>query len=152
MHKIELTSKEKTALEQRHRKTRDAIESDRIKTVLLRSENWTIIAIARALRVDEATITRHLKDDLEESKLTINKGGSDSFLSKERIEQLIVHLTHNLYHHTHDISAYIEEKWSIKNSISGLNKWLHRQGFTYKKTKGRPFKVDLGQQQAFIKK
>ena len=152
MHKIELTAQEKTALEQRHRNTRNVIESDRIKAVLLRSENWTMTAIAQALRVHEGTITRHLKDYLEESKLSISKGGSDSFLSEKQSEQLINHLTQHLYHHAHDIAAYIEEKWSIQYSISGLNKWLHRQGFSYRKTKGRPYKVDWIKQQAFVKK
>jgi predicted ArsR family transcriptional regulator len=65
MNKISLTPKEKDDLECRHRVTRDACESDRIKAVLLRAEGWSLAAIAQALRVHEATIARHLKDYLE---------------------------------------------------------------------------------------
>jgi len=152
MNEIILTAKKKTALELRHRQTKDVVESDRIKAVLLRSENWTIAAIAQALRVHESTISRHIKDYLDEEKLSFTKGGSSSLLSEQQTEQLIAHLTENLYHHTHDIAKYIEETCGIKYSVSGLNKLLHRHGFTYKKTKGRPYKANPDQQAAFIKK
>jgi transposase len=152
MNKISLTPKEKDDLECRHRVTRDACESDRIKAVLLRAEGWSLAAIAQALRVHEATIARHLKDYLEESKLTFSKGGSSSFLSDEQTAQLVSHLSNTLYHHTQDIALYIQERWGIQYSISGLNKLLHRQGFSYKKPKGRPYKADSIKQAAFMKK
>jgi transposase len=120
--------------------------------VLLRSEDWSISAIAQALRVHESTVTRHIKDYLDEAKLSFSKGGSDSFLSNKQTEELIVHLTEKLYHHTYDIVTYIQERWAIEYSISGLNKLLHRIGFTYKKPKGRPYKADPAKQTAFMKK
>ena len=52
MNNLTLTAAQKKALEHRYRETRDAIESDRIKAVLLRSENWTIAAIP-LLRLSE---------------------------------------------------------------------------------------------------
>lgn len=152
MNKIILTANQKKELELRHRETRDANESDRIKAVLLRSEDWSIGAIAQALRVHESTVTRHIKEYLEEGKLNFSKGGSNSLLSEEQTKQLIAHLTENLYHHTHDIVEYIEERWGVKYSVSGLNKLLHRHGFTYKKPKGRPYKADPDKQASFIKK
>ncbi len=42
MERFNLTAKEKAALELRHKQCRDAKESDRIKVILLRSEDWTI--------------------------------------------------------------------------------------------------------------
>lgn len=152
MNKIRLTAKQKSALELRHRETRDAVESDRIKAVLLRSENWTVSEIAQALRVHESTISRHIKDYLDEEKLNFTKGGSSSLLSVEQTEQLIAHLTENLYHHTRDIAAHIRERYGIEYSVSGLNKLLHRHGFTYKKPKGRPYKASSAEQAAFMKK
>jgi len=152
MHKINLTAKEKTELEIRHRKTRDVIELDRIKAVLLRSEGWSIAAIAQALRVYESTVTRHIKDYVEEGKLNFTKGGSNSLLSEKQTEQLVAHLEENLYHHTYDIVRYIKETFGIEYSVSGLNKLLHRHGFTYKKPKGQPYKADPNKQAAFIKR
>ena len=151
MYEITLTSQEKANLELRHRETKDVHELDRIKAVLLRSENWSVSAIAQALRVHEGTITRHIKDYLNEDKICFSKGGSSSLLSDKQTKQLIDHLTEKLYHHTHEIVGYINKRWGITYSVPGLNKLLHRQGFSYKKPKGRPYKADLTKQAAFIK-
>lgn len=151
MYEIILTSKEKAQLEHRHRTTRDVQELDRIKAVLLRSEGWSVSAIAQALRVHESTITRHIKDYLQEAKLSSERGGSSGFLSEKQTEELVAHLTENLYQHTYQIADYIENCWGIRYSIPGLNKLLHRIGFTYKKPKGRPYKADSAKQAVFIK-
>lgn len=151
MYEITLTDQEKANLERCHRVTKDVHELDRIKAVLLRSENWPVSDIAQALRVHEGTITRHIKDYLNEGKLTFDKGGSASFLLDTQTEQLIKHLTETLYHHTHQIVEYIDKRWGIKYSVSGLNKLLHRCGFTYKMPKGRPYKADSAKQAEFIK-
>ncbi len=58
----------------------------------------------------------------------------------------------NLYHHNHQIVSYIKKKHLVLIlRVSGLHKWLHRNGFTYKKPKGRPHKIDVQKQDAFIK-
>ncbi|MDB6097030.1 MAG: transposase [Francisellaceae bacterium] len=65
MEKLDLTAKEKAALELRHKQSRDVKESDRIKAILLRSENWTIPMIATKPYVNhESTVTRHINDYL----------------------------------------------------------------------------------------
>ena len=142
MSKITLTLQQKTALESRHKKAGDARESDRIKAVLLRSEGWSISSIAQALRKSEFTISRHLDDYLKKDKLKPENGGSDSLLSDEQTQQLREHISEHTYAHTHQIVAYISERWNVKYTVSGLNKWLHQQGFTYKKPKGVPHKAD----------
>lgn len=151
MYDITLTAEEKAHLECRHRKTKNVHELDRIKAILLRSENWSVLDIAQALRVHESTITRHIKEYITEEKLNFTKGGSASFLSSKQIEQLVKHLTKNLYHHTNEIVSYIYKRWNVNYSVSGLNKLLHREGFTYKKPKGRPYKADPDKQAVFIK-
>ena len=47
--------------------------------------------------------------------------------------------------------AFIKETFGVVFTVSGLHKWLHRNGFSYKKPKGRPHKVDLEKQAEFIK-
>jgi len=151
MKRIKLTIKEKAALEVRHHETNDGKERDRIKVVLLRSEGWTVPMIAQALRLHETTINRHL-NDYRESKLKSENGGSESKLNEEMTAELIAHLEENTYHQVQDIADYIESRWSIKYSVPGLNKWLHRNGFSYKKPKGVPHKADEKLQKNFIKK
>ena len=150
MPKITLTPQQNSALESRHKKTRDVRECDRIKAVLLSSEGWSVSSIAQALRKSEFTVNRHLNDYLKKDKLRPENGGSESHLNDEQTQQLIEHISEHTYAHTHQIVAYISERWDIKYTVSGLNKWLHQQGFTYKKPKGVPHKADVEKQEEFI--
>ncbi len=150
MPKITLTAQQKVALESRHKTSRDARECDRIKAVLLRSEGWSPSAIAQALRKSEYTICRHLDAYLEKEKLRPENGGSESRLSDEQTRQLVEHLSEYTYAHVHQIVAYITDRWGIKYTVSGLNKWLHPKGFTYKKPKGVPHKADVDKQAGFV--
>ena len=150
MYQIVLKASEKLDLEYEHRKSRDALKSDRIKAILLRSEGRQVSEIAHVLRVHVSTITRHIKDYINDKKLRYSKDGSKSYLSERQTEELIMHLSDKLYHHTHEIVSYVQARWNISYSIAGMTKWLHKNGFSYKKPKGRPHKADIAQQEAFV--
>lgn len=51
---------------------------------------------------------------------------------------LISQLSDNLFHHTHEIIALVDRIWDIVFSVPGMNKWLHRHGFSYKKNQAPP--------------
>ena len=148
--KINITPELKAALELRHNKVRDG--RDRIKAVLLRSEGWKVIMIAQALRINESTITRHLKDFVNNQMLNPENGGSQSYLNTAQTVQIITHLTDVTYFHTYQICIYIEKTFDIKYSVPGLNKWLHNNGFSDKQPKGVPHQFDAEKQDAFIAK
>lgn len=150
MLKTHLTDKEKEELESRHKKSRDVRECDRIKAVLLCHEGWSSAMIAQALRKHEASIVRYLNDFIQEDKLVSVSGGSDSYLTAAQTQQLIQHLCDVTYCHQHQIVAYIKKEFDVEYSVSGLNKWLHQHGFSYKKPKGVPHKFDVEKQAAFI--
>lgn len=150
MPKITLTSQQKTDLESRHKNARDARESDRIKAVLLRSEGWSPAAIGQALRKSEFSVCRHIDDYVQKEKLKPENGGSTGHLTNEQTQVLIEHISAHTYAHTHQIVSYISDRWDITYTVSGLNKWLHQQGFTYKKPKGVPHKADAEKQAEFI--
>lgn len=151
MKRIHLSSKEKIELERRHAQCSNLKEGDRIKAVLLRSEGWTVPMIAQALRKHESTIIRHL-DDYRSGKLSLESGGSESHLSTEQTEALIEHLEAHTYHYVHAIIGYVQAQFGILYSVPGMNKWLHRNNFSYKKPKGHPYKANSEQQAAFIEK
>jgi len=46
----------------------------------------------------------------------------------------------------HDIRDYIKDTFDVEYSISGLQKWLHRNGFSYKQLKGVPHKYEQEKQ------
>ena len=150
MKKINLTVEQKEALETRHKKSCGKRESDRIKAVLLRDENWSTPMIAQALRIHETSVVRYIDDYLTSEKLTISSGGSNGYLTDEQTKELIEHLCDVTYLHTHQIVAYIKEKYAVTYQISGLNKWLHLHNFSYKKPKGVPHKFDEEKQAEFI--
>ena len=148
--KITLTPQQKQQLEQMHDSTRDSRVCDRIKAVLLASEGWSQTMISQALRIHESTVARHLSDYVLSEKLKPENGGSQSKLSATQTMHLIEHLTENSYAHTHQIVTYVKEKFGLSYTVSGMNKWLHHNGFSYKQPKGIPHKFDAIKQQAFI--
>ena len=152
MRKIHLTATAKLALESRHRKCCDKRECDRIKAVLLCSKGWSTAMIAEALLLHETSIVRHIDDYVDKQKLCPKSGGSQSYLNQEQTELLISHLTELTYVHTYQICCYVKEQWSVRYSVSGMNKWLHQHGFSYKQPKGVPHKFDSSKQAEFIEK
>ena len=81
MRNITLSAEQEYILEARHKKSRDKRESDRIKAVLLRNEGWPTPMIAQALRVHETSVVRFIDNYLDSEKLTIESGGSQSYLT-----------------------------------------------------------------------
>ncbi len=150
--KIDLTKNEKRVLELRHKQARGSRESDRLKVVLLRSEGWSTRMISQALRKDESTIVRHLNDYLNDEKLLSGNGGSQGYLNDERTQLLINHVSENMYAQVSQIIHSIKTTWGVQFSVSGLTKWLHQNGFSYKKPKGVPHKFDAEKQAQFIER
>lgn len=133
-----------------HDSTRDSRVCDRIKAVLLASEGWSNAMISQALRIHETTVIRHINDYLQSEKLKPENGGSQSRLSAAQTMKLIEHLAEHTYFHTHQIVAYVEAEFGLRYSVAGMNKWLHHNGFSYKKPKGAPHKFCPEMQQAFV--
>ena len=147
---ISLTYKEKSALERRHQKCSDKRECDRIKAVLLSAEGWSSAMISQALRKHQTSIVRHLNDYANSKKLTSENGGSDSYLNEEQTITAIAHLSDVTYFNMSDIKNYIKENFDVEYSISGLQKWLHKSGFSYKQLKGVPHKYEQEKQDVFV--
>nr|WP_172602616.1 IS630 family transposase [Morganella morganii] len=148
--KINLTAKQKIALEELQRQSRDPHVRDRIRCVLLSSEGWSPPMIAQSQRIHETTVRRHLNDWLNDEKLKPENGGSDSHLSKAQTAELITYLTDNLLPTTQAIIDRVNEWWGIRYTVPGMNKWLHRNDFSYKKPTGVPHKYSAEAQQAFV--
>lgn len=147
---INLTSEQKRLLELEHRYESDARICDRIKAVLLKSENWTDKAIAQALRIHEETVRRHLSDWINEKKIKPENGGSESKLNQAQTAALEKHLEENVYSKVIEICAYVESAFQVHYTVSGMTKWLKQHDFRYKKPKGIPAKADIEKQEAFV--
>lgn len=148
--KVELTAKQKAALEHLQHQSRDHHVRDRIRCVLLSSEGWSTAMIAQSQRIHETTVRRHLNDWLNDEKLKPENGGSDSHLSEAQTSELTEYLANNLLPTTHAIIALVDEWWGVRYTVAGMTKWLHRNGFSYRKPVGVPHKCSAEAQQAFV--
>jgi transposase len=151
MKRLYITPEEKDYLEREHAVKENGKERDRIKAILLRSEGWTVPQISQALRLHQSTIIRHI-EEYKSGKLKNQSGGSSSYLTDEQTQELITHLEENTYAHNHQIVLYIKEHFGVSYTIAGLHKWLHRNGFSYKKPKGLPHKADAELQKQFVER
>lgn len=148
--KIFITDQQKAELERLHDSSRDKRVGDRIKAILLASESWSSVMIAQALRLHQTTVDHHISEFLNKGKLKPENGGSDSKLRAEQTALLISHLSDNVFHHAREIIAFVVQTWGIAFTVPGMNKWLHRNGFTYKKPAGVPHKFSEEKQSQFI--
>ena len=103
--KINLSSEEQRVLELQHSKEKDRRKADRIKSILLRHENWSPGKIAQAFRIHNDTVSRYISDYLNNGSLDFNYQGSNEQLSPEQSEELIQHLEANLYRKVMEIVA-----------------------------------------------
>jgi transposase len=149
--KKSLTTKEREKLVERHRKERDGRIRDRIKAVLAYEDGYSYSEIANILLLDDETIRRHIEEYGKKKKLETENGGSESKLDEAASEELISHLCEVTYLYVKDICEYVKKVYKKAYSVSGMTKWLHNKGFSYKKPHAVPAKADQEQQGKFIK-
>lgn len=140
----------RTYLISRHRIERDGRIKDRIKAVLLYDKGWTYARIAEALFLSEEAIRKHVEDYINSEKLSPENGGSDSKLSNEQAKEICTYLEATTICKAKDIAQYVQEKYGIKYSISGITYWLKSQGFTYHKPAIVPAKADKSKQEKWV--
>jgi hypothetical protein len=71
-------------------------------------------------------------------------------LNEAQTRELLVHLEEHTYTKGQDICAYIQAKYQITYTVSGITSWLKGHKFSYKKPKVTPLKSDAEKQKAFI--
>ena len=90
--KIVLTPEEKLELEAIHSQEKDSRKADRVKSILLRSEGWSLSNISQALRIHNDTVSRYLTDYLINHSLDFKFKGSKESLTEDQTAKLIIHL------------------------------------------------------------
>lgn len=145
-----LTNEQRSELRAQHKLERDRRICDRIKAVLLFDKGWTYQEIAEALLLSEGAIRNHIEEFVVENKLIPDGGGSKEKLSKIQSDLLEKHLKEHTYLYIKNIIAYIDQRWKIRYTVSGLRNWLQRHNFSYKKPSLIPGKADPKAQAAWI--
>lgn len=147
---IRLSPEEKVDLEIRHQNERDRRMGDRIKSILLRDEGWSVSKIAQALRLSNDTVSRYITEYLTSKSVDPKHQGSIEKLSEPQSLELAAHLREILYTKAIDILAHVKNEYQVEYTVAGFTDWLKRHGFSYKLTTGRPAKSDREKQQEFV--
>jgi transposase len=154
MDNFPLTSDQITDLKAEHRKQRDRKKADRLKAIVLLGSGWSVAEVAEALLLDEKTLSHWLekyqrggKDEL----LTLYYTGKDCSLTEQQQEELAKHLDDKTYLTVKEIRQYVQKKYKVAYSRTGMTELLHRLGFSYKKPAHVPGKLDSVQQAVFVK-
>lgn len=72
-------------------------------------------------------------------------------MTAEQSNELVKHIEESLYLDSKNIRNYVEQKYGVKYSSSGILTWLHNNGFSYKKPDRIPAKADKVKQAEFIR-
>lgn len=152
MIKYSLTAEEKKSLELSLKQSRQANERNRLCVILGHHDGLAVEELSKVLRLSPASVYNYLSDYQFNQKLKNDpKGGSSGKLSKEESQDLTSYLEENTYSKVKDICAYVKSKYGIIYSRSGMNAWLKEAGFSYKKPKKVPGKLNPELQEGFIK-
>src|SRR3984893_5406118 len=145
-----LSDEERLQLRAQHKKERDKRICDRIKAVLLYDRGRSPAQIAEDLLLSEDAIRDHVNEYKGSKKLKPEGGGSAEKLSAEQSKQIEMHLQQHIYLYVKDIVAYVQFTWAIKYTVPGMQSWLQRHGFAYKKPALVPGKANKEQQRAWL--
>ena len=151
---VVLKDNEQKILEEMHKACTDKRTADKIKTILLLSQGWSLSEIEKALLLDERTIMRYKKIFLKDGIDTLihnNYQGKFYKLSEEQLQQLKEILDTHLFSSASEVCFYVKKTFNICYTPEGMVQTLHRIGYSYKKTKAVPGKSDQEKQKKFIK-
>lgn len=136
-----------------HRGEDNAKYADRLKTILWLDDGLSFAEISRLLFLDEKTPRRWAK--------VYTSSGIDALLSDnylqyagkldtEQEKMLYDFVSSHLFLDVGPIILYVEDKFNVTFSRSGMRDLLHRIGFTYKKASCAPELADPAKQRRFL--
>lgn len=148
-----LKEEEKKILREKHYGVREKRLADRIKSILLLDKGHTFLEIEEILMLDDATLRRYEKIYQEsglDGLISEKYGGYEGKLNCQQIEKLKQHMREYLMRSAKEVASWIKQTYDINYTPEGLVHFLHRIGFSYKKTRQVPSKGDIKKQEAFV--
>jgi transposase len=154
-----LSNYELAELRAAHRRARgaqDVRQAYRINAVILLGQGRTVADVADALLFDPDTVRdyskRYKQGGLDEL-LRMSYVGSEALLNATQLKALDAHLQDRLYDTAQAVARYVEARWGVHYSASGMTAVLHRLGYVHKKAKLEPGKHPAVQvQEEFVER
>jgi transposase len=156
MRKYQLSQQELTELHAAHREVCEIREAYRINAVILLGQGRGVRDVADALLMDRETVRTYFKryqsggiDEL----LRMSYVGSEALLDSEQLRALDEHLQSKVYQTAAEVARYVERRWGVRYTPSGMAALLHRLGYVYQQPKLQPGKhPPVAVQEAFVAK
>ena len=148
-----LDKRELAELRAAHRQVRDVRAAYRINAVVLLGQGWSTAEVAGALLMDPETVRSYFKRYTcggVEELLRMSYVGSEARLDPAQMAELDAHLRTHLYLTAEAVARWVEQRWGVRYTPSGMTAVLHCLGYTYKKAKLTPGKPDPERQEAFL--
>ena len=128
--------------------------ADRIRTILLLDQGWSIERIAEALFISLSSIHRYRKSYEQggiEQLIQDGYFGKRTSLSSDELSILEAALNKQRFLSSKEVVAFIIEEFKVEYSVSGVTKLLHRLDYSYRKPDPKPEKCCLKKQKSFLK-
>jgi transposase len=136
-----LSKQELAELRAAHRAQRDVRYAYRINAVILLGRGRSVADVADALLFDPDTVRGYFKRYRQgglEQLLRMSYVGSEAWLEASQLRELDGHLQEHLYDTAEAVARYVERRWGVRYSASGMTAVLHRLGYVHKKAKLEP--------------
>jgi len=157
MKGFQLTEEELQELRAAHRSainSKNTKSAYKINAVILLGTCWNTDEVAEALLLDDETLRNYVKKykigGFKSLVETFHLGGF-SKLSAHQISELSIELEGKIYVNTKDICFYVQQRFGITYTISGITDLLHRMDYVYKKPKLVPANPDIEAQEIFLR-
>ena len=153
MIEICLPDSEVLELKITHQKLKDGKSRDKIKAILMLHDGYYANEVARALLIDQNTLTewkkQYLKREDIKQWLSNNCEGYSGKLTDSEIKSVDNYVFNNLISDSKQVQKFILDKFGKSFSVSGVVAMLRRLNFSYKQTILIPAKHDSEKQKLF---
>jgi transposase len=154
MRDYHLNRQQLAALRAAHRAARSAREAYRLNAVILLGSGWSPAQVAAALLIDDDTVRNHFKRYKQGGIAALermNYVGSEALLTPAQLAELDAHLQQQLHPSAASVARWVEERFEVHYTDSGMTALLRRLGYRYKKPKLLPGKAPAPEvQEAFV--
>lgn len=152
MKGFELNKDELADLRKAHKSEYYKRSAYKINAVILLGSGWTLEEVKNALLLDEETLRSYITKYQESGLpglLKVEYKGSEPQLSVSEIEKLCDALNARIFLTTQSVIDYVENKFGVTYTQSGMRDLLHRLNYEYKKPKLVPGNPDHDAQEIF---
>jgi transposase len=148
-----LSRSQREEMWRRFKQTDDRRLAERLHAILLLDSGQNAEAVSRILQIHPKTLKRWVKafaSGGEAALLTFNYVGGDGWLTDDQQQQFTTWLDADV-RTTAEAIAWVEERFDLSYSDSGMRKLLKRLDYRYKQPSVLPAKADPEAQAAWVK-